>query len=70
MALDDGRAGTRELVRQYQTEELDRIRSEIGDDAWFEEHGRPELSRQLFEEVALGEDFPEFLTLPAYEHLP
>ncbi len=69
VALDDGRTVTRDLVRQYETEELERIRSEIGDDAWFEEHGRPQLSRQLFEQVALGEDFPEFLTLPAYERL-
>jgi len=70
VALDDGRTVTRDLVRQYETEELERIRSEVGDDAWFEEHGRPELSRQLFEEVALRDEFVEFLTLPAYEHLP
>ncbi len=24
------------------------------------------VARELFEEVALGEDFPEFLTVPAY----
>ncbi len=28
-----------------------------------------EEARALFEQVALGEDFPEFLTLPAYERL-
>jgi malate synthase len=27
------------------------------------------LARQIFEEVAVGEDFIEFLTLPAYEHI-
>ena len=26
-------------------------------------------ARELFEQVALGDDFVEFLTLPAYEHL-
>ena len=26
-------------------------------------------ARELFERVALGEDFEEFLTLPAYERL-
>jgi hypothetical protein len=26
-------------------------------------------ARGLFEEVALGDEFVEFLTLPAYEHL-
>ena len=43
--------------------------SEIGDDEWFEREGRPEESRELFEQVALAEDFVEFLTLPAYERL-
>jgi len=28
-----------------------------------------EEARALFEQVALGDDFPEFLTLPAYERL-
>ena len=69
-SLEDGRAITPELVRELETSELERIRSEIGDDDWFETQGRPELSRELFETVALsGEEFVEFLTLPAYEHL-
>jgi len=51
------------------TEELERIRSEIGDDEWFEREGRPGLSREIFEEVALAEEFVDFLTLPAYERL-
>jgi malate synthase len=68
--LEDGRPITRELVQQYETEELEKIRAEIGDDEWFEREGRPDLSRRLFEQVALADDFPEFLTLPAYEHLP
>jgi malate synthase len=67
--LDDGRTVTPELVRELATSELEKIRSEIGDDEWFEREGRPELSRSLFERVALSEDFVEFLTLPAYEEL-
>ncbi len=67
--LDDGRTITTELVRELATSELERIRSEIGDDEWFEKEGRPELSRSLFERVALSEEFIEFLTLPAYEEL-
>ena len=31
--------------------------------------GRPDDTRALFERVALADDFPEFLTLPAYELL-
>jgi malate synthase len=67
--LDDGRTITPDLVRELATSELERIRSEIGDDEWFEKEGRPDLSRSLFERVALSDDFIEFLTLPAYEEL-
>jgi malate synthase len=69
--LEDGRTVTPELVRRLEDEELERIRSEIGDDEWFEREGRPRESRELFEQVALsGAEFVEFLTLPAYERLP
>ncbi len=67
--LDDGRQITPELVRELEDSELEKIRSEIGDDEWFEREGRPDLSRSLFERVALNEEFIEFLTLPAYEEL-
>jgi malate synthase len=67
--LTDGRRVTPDLVRWAETEELERIRQEIGNDEWFYEQGRPDLSRGLFETVALSEEFVEFLTLPAYEHL-
>jgi malate synthase len=68
--LDDGRPVTPELVRKLADSELERIRGEIGDDEWFEKEGRPDLSRALFERVALsGDEFVEFLTLPAYEEL-
>jgi malate synthase len=60
---------TAELVRQIAGEQLARIREEIGDDAWFQREGRPDVSRELFEQVALSDDFAEFLTLPAYERL-
>jgi malate synthase len=67
--LDDGTAITRELVDRIEAEELERIRSEIGDDEWYMKEGRPDRSRRLFERVALGDDFLPFLTLPAYEEL-
>jgi malate synthase len=68
-ALDDGRTVTAELVRRVADEELERIRQEVGDDEWFHTEGRPRESRALFGEVALGADFPEFLTIPAYRQL-
>ncbi len=69
--LADGRTVTPELVGELATEELERIRSEIGDDEWFEREGRTKESRELFEAVALSgnDEFVEFLTLPAYERL-
>jgi malate synthase len=66
---DDGGAITADLVRELATEELERIRAEIGDDEWFETEGRPRESRALFEQVALSEELAEFLTIPAYELL-
>ncbi|HMC06738.1 MAG TPA: malate synthase A [Solirubrobacterales bacterium] len=67
--LSDGRRITRDLVQELEDSELERIRNEIADDRWFQEQGRPDLSRELFERVALADEFVDFLTLVAYEHL-
>jgi malate synthase len=67
--LADGREITPELVRRLEDEELERIRAEIADDEWFQTQGRPALSKQVFERVALAEDFVEFLALAAYDEL-
>jgi malate synthase len=66
---DDGTPITAELIRRFEREELERIRAEIDDDEWFETNGRPQESSALFEQVALGEELAEFLTIPAYEQL-
>jgi malate synthase len=58
---------TRERVRDVLDEEMAKIHAAVGDEVW--EKGRPDETRQLFEQVALGDEFPEFLTLPAYELL-
>jgi malate synthase len=55
-------------VKQAETEQLERIKSEVGEE-WFAEHGRADQSRRLFESVALSDEFVDFLTLPAYEEL-
>jgi malate synthase len=67
--IEDGAQITPDLVRRLETEELERIRAEIGDDEWFETEGRPRESRELFEQVALSGELAEFLTIPAYERL-
>ncbi|HWK27145.1 MAG TPA: malate synthase A [Solirubrobacter sp.] len=57
----------REFVRRVLDEEMAKIRAEVGEETW--RRGRPEETRAIFERVALSDDFPEFLTLPAYEYL-
>ena len=62
--LDTGETVTAELVRRILDEELAAIRAEIGDQAYGS--SRFDDARQLFEQVALADDFADFLTLPAY----
>jgi malate synthase len=54
-------------VRQVEDEELDKIRPAVGDERF--EAGRYAEARELFEQVALADDFEEFLTVPAYARL-
>ena len=52
-------------MRRIVDEELAAIRGTIGDEAF--DAGRFDDARELFEQVALADDFADFLTLPAYE---
>jgi malate synthase len=65
--LPDGTPVTPEMVRRIADEELGRMREEFGDEIY--DGGRFDEARGVFEEVALSDEFPEFLTLPAYEHI-
>jgi malate synthase len=65
--LADGARVTREMVRQIEDEELVKIRESLGEATFA--RGRFDEARALFEEVALSEQYLEFLTLPAYEHI-
>jgi malate synthase len=67
ITLRDGPALTRDLVRQYEREELEEIRRALGEATYAQ--GRFEEATRLFEEVALADSFAEFLTLPAYKVL-
>jgi len=65
--LADGPLVTRDLVEQIIGEELAAIRTQLGggyDAAQYEQ------ATSLFKEVALADDYAEFLTLPAYERMP
>jgi malate synthase len=64
---DDGRTVTADLVREILDEEMAKIRDAVGDETW--QAGRPDETRQIFEQVALSEELTEFLTLIAYEYL-
>jgi malate synthase len=57
VVLDTGETVTAELVRRVIDEEV----------AGIGELERLDDARQLFEQVALAHEFPDFLTLPAYE---
>ncbi|GAA0851168.1 malate synthase A [Streptosporangium amethystogenes subsp. fukuiense] len=62
---DTGAPVTRELVEQIIDEELAKIKEEPGyDEALYDQ------ATALFKEVALDDDFAEFLTLPAYARMP
>ncbi len=65
--LDDGRKITANLIDAWITEELDNIRAEVGDTAFH--RVRYVEAANLFRTLSTDADFPEFLTLPAYEHL-
>ena len=67
LALADGPTVTRELVEQIIVEELGKIRDHLG--AAYDET-QYEQARSLFTEVALADDYIDFLTLPAYERMP
>ena len=60
---DTGEKTTAELVRRLVATELAELRTELGDDAYA--GGRWTEAAGLFEQVALAEEFVDFLTLPA-----
>ncbi|MFI5609282.1 malate synthase A [Amycolatopsis sp. NPDC051903] len=60
--LDNGETVTAELVRGV----LADVRAELSAEV---EEDQLALAAELFEQVALADEFPDFLTLPAYEHI-
>src|ERR1035437_1940421 len=65
--LSEGEPVTAELVREIADDELAEIRKRLGEELWAK--GRFADARQVFEEVALSESFPAFLTLVALRHI-
>ena len=65
--LDNGEIITNELFLKLVNEELEVIKNEIGDDNF--DNGKFKLATKLFVEMIQKDDFDEFLTLPAYQHI-
>jgi malate synthase len=67
IALAEGQTVTKDLVEGIMNEELASIYAQLGpayDAARFDQ------AMSLFKEVALADDYAEFLTIPAYERMP
>jgi malate synthase len=57
----------RDRVGEVIEEELQSLRETFGDEIY--DKSRADDARAIFEQVALGDEFIEFLTLPAYDYL-
>ena len=67
IVLEEGLKVTRERVEQMIDEELTRIREQYGEEFNAERFGQ---ATALFTEVALADNYADFLTIPAYERMP
>lgn len=65
--LSDGRKVTKELVLRLVPEEIEKIKTLFGEKNFAS--GKFELARQIFEPLALNDQFIEFFTLAAYKYL-
>jgi malate synthase len=65
--LDDGRKVTKEMFRALVPQELAKVKEMLGEKGYAA--GKYPEGAKMFEELTLSEDFVEFLTLPAYEHV-
>ncbi len=66
--LSNGETVTRKLVERLIEEEMAAVQDKVGDDAFA--NGRWDDARSTFAEMALAEEYVDFLTLPAYERMP
>ena len=65
--MNDGRIVTAELVQQTIAQQLERFRQSVGAERF--EKGNYPLAGKLFQDMMTRAEFPEFLTLVAYEHI-
>jgi malate synthase len=67
VSLSSGQQVDANLVRQVADEELAGLRNTMGEQSY--DAGRFKEAREVFEQVALADEFVDFLTLPAYDLL-
>ena len=65
--LSNGETMTAELFKRVLKEEIDVVKSEVGDDRW--ENGKFDQAISLMEELCLQDEFAAFLTLGAYDQI-
>jgi malate synthase len=67
VTLGDGQQVSTDLVRRVIDEEMGKIRDSRGDAF---AGGRWDDAQALFTEMVLADEYPDFLTVPAYERMP
>ena len=65
--LNDGRVIDGGLVHRTIPQQLEKIRGQLGSARF--DSGKFDLAARLFEEMSTSSDFPNFLTLRAYDFL-
>lgn len=65
--LDDGQPITKELVKQILADELEKIKTSVGEENF--SAGKYSLAGEIFQKIATNDEFVDFLTLPAYEFI-
>lgn len=65
--LSDDRTLTRNMILQWELEELENIEKYVGEERF--RNGKFNLAKELFNELVFSEKFEEFLTLKAYPYI-
>ncbi|MBI4512945.1 MAG: malate synthase A [Gemmatimonadetes bacterium] len=66
--LSDGRKVTADLFRSFVPEELEKIKGMVGESRFVS--GNYDLATRILDRLVTDDEFDDFLTLPAYEHIP
>ncbi|MFV0447605.1 MAG: malate synthase A [Vibrio sp.] len=66
-SLDNGQIVTKDLFRQYLAEEIEVVKSELGEERF--NSGRFSEAAELMEKLTTSDELTNFLTVPGYEYL-